>query len=143
MSFQTFVTQRLAALTAMINAISTNAKKIDELPKQDPLVATSKFHVSRQGISEYLEIQQIIDKASVSSISYGQLLIFKAISNNDPAKKYVLEIDDVACGFMIGGVFIPFGKYLGGNKQVITSWDTSPMWLPDDPNIDPNADPNP
>ena len=41
MSFQTFVTQRLAALTAMMNAIATNAKKIDELPKQDPLVASS------------------------------------------------------------------------------------------------------
>lgn len=61
MSFQTFVTERLAALTAMMNAISTNAKKIDELPKQDPLVATSKVHVSKAGISEYLEIQQIIN----------------------------------------------------------------------------------
>lgn len=61
MSFQTFVTQRLSALTAMMNAIATNAKKIDELPKQDPLVVSSKFHVSRQGISEYLELQNLID----------------------------------------------------------------------------------
>ncbi|HEX8576988.1 MAG TPA: hypothetical protein VF677_11905 [Flavobacterium sp.] len=60
MSFQTFVTQRLAAITAMINAIATNAKKIDELPEQSDLNPASKLHVSRDGISESLEVEKII-----------------------------------------------------------------------------------
>lgn len=34
MSFQTFVTGRLAALTQALNAISINANTIDELPPE-------------------------------------------------------------------------------------------------------------
>ena len=60
MSFQTFVTQRLAAITAMMNAIATNAKKIDELPVQSDLHPASKFHVSRDGISESLEVEKLL-----------------------------------------------------------------------------------
>jgi hypothetical protein len=72
MSFQTFVTERLAAITAQLNAITTNAKKIDELPVQSNLDPASKLHVSRGGISESLEVQKII--SAVNAGSYDQLL---------------------------------------------------------------------
>jgi hypothetical protein len=78
MSFQTFVTERLAAITATINAIATNAKKIDELPVQENLNPASKIHVSRGGISESLEVQKIID--AVASGSYDQLLAIGEIT---------------------------------------------------------------
>jgi hypothetical protein len=72
MSFQSFVTERLAAITALLNAINTNAKKIDELPSQNTLDPSSKIHVSRDGISESLEVQEIIN--SINNNSYNQLL---------------------------------------------------------------------
>ncbi|MES2796651.1 MAG: hypothetical protein V4683_11825, partial [Bacteroidota bacterium] len=72
MDFKTFVTERLAALTANYNAIGTNAKKIDELPVQANLDPASKIHVSRGGDSESLTVQQIIN--AVSSGSYDKLL---------------------------------------------------------------------
>jgi len=78
MSFQKFVTQRLAAITAMINAIATNAKKIDELPVQSVLYPASKLHVSRNGNSESLEVQKIIDAAGSlydSLVSIGQITL--------------------------------------------------------------------
>ena len=61
MGFQEFVTERLAAITAQLNAISTNAKKIFELPAQSTLDPSSKIHVSRDGVSESLSLQKIID----------------------------------------------------------------------------------
>lgn len=72
MSFQTFVTERLTAITAMLNAISTNAKKIDDLPVQSNLDPSSKIHVSRSGNSESLTVQKIID--AINSNTYDQLL---------------------------------------------------------------------
>lgn len=64
MSFQTFVTQRLAAITAQMNALSQNAKRIFELPAQTNLVPTSKIHVDNSGVSQSLTLQQIVDFAS-------------------------------------------------------------------------------
>ena len=78
MNFQKFVTQRLAAITAMINAIATNAKKIDELPIQSVLNPASKIHVSRSGVSESLELQKIIDAAN--SLSYDRLIAIGTIT---------------------------------------------------------------
>lgn len=78
MSFQSFVTDRLAELTAKFNAIATNAKKIDELAVQNNLDPASKIHVSRGGISESLSVQKIID--AVSSGSYDKLLAIGEIT---------------------------------------------------------------
>jgi len=72
MSFQTFVTERLGDITARLNAIGTNAKKIDELPVQSTLDPASKIHVSKGGTSESLEVQKIID--SIVNKTYSQLL---------------------------------------------------------------------
>jgi len=71
MSFQTFVTERLAAITTALNAIGINAKKIDELPIQSNLDPASKIHVSRGGTSESLTIQKIVD--SVVDKTFSQL----------------------------------------------------------------------
>ncbi len=83
MSFQTFVTERLAAITATLNAISTNAKKIDELPVQELLNSFSKIHVSNNGISESLSIQKIIDvildNTTNQIISIGEITL---VANN-------------------------------------------------------------
>lgn len=78
MSFQTFVTERLAAITAQLNAIAANAKKIFELPVQSTLDPTSKIHVSRGGTSESLEIQKIID--AIAQGNFSQLLSVGEIS---------------------------------------------------------------
>lgn len=78
MSFQTFVTKRLAAITAQLNAIATNSKRIFELPVQTNLDPTSLIHVSRDGISESLEVQKIIN--AVVSGSYDQLLAIGEIT---------------------------------------------------------------
>lgn len=75
MSFQTFVTERLAAITALINAISTNAKKIDELTPQTNLDNSSKIHVSRSGESESITVQQILDTVETVSTQYLNQLI--------------------------------------------------------------------
>jgi len=72
MSFQTFVTERLAAITTALNAIGTNAKKIDELPIQSTLDPASKIHVSRGGTSESVTIQKVVD--SVVEKTFSQLL---------------------------------------------------------------------
>jgi len=72
MSFITFVTERLADITARLNAIGTNAKKIDELPVQSTLDTASKIHVSKGGTSQSLSVQKIID--AVNSGSYDKLI---------------------------------------------------------------------
>lgn len=86
MSFQTFVTQTLAAITERLNAITTNAKKIDELPVQEVINTSSKIHVSRQGISESLAIGQIIEAVANSTFDEviavgGTTLTFNASTN--------------------------------------------------------------
>mgnify|MGYP000656172990 CR=1 FL=1 len=78
MSFQSFVTERLAAITVILNQIGTNAKKIDELPAQTTLDPASKIHVSKSGTSQSLEIQKIIN--AISEGNYSQLLSVGEIS---------------------------------------------------------------
>jgi len=55
-----------------LNAIDLNAKKIDELPHQLVLQTLSKLHVSNQGTSEYLEVQQIVD--AVTALTYDRIV---------------------------------------------------------------------
>jgi len=72
MGFQEFVTERLAAITAQLNAIAVNAKKIFELPVQSTLDPSSLIHVSRDGVSESLSVQKIID--AINSESYDKII---------------------------------------------------------------------
>lgn len=53
----------------------------------------------------------------------GEFQIFKNPINNDPAKKYILEIKDVFIGF-VAGQFIK-GVYLGGDTNNLESYDVS------------------
>lgn len=78
MSFQTFVTEQLALLNGRYNAITTNAKKIDELPAQSTLFPGSKIHVSKNGDSAYITIQQIIN--SVTNNLYDQIISIGTIT---------------------------------------------------------------
>ncbi|MCC9066277.1 pyocin knob domain-containing protein [Flavobacterium piscisymbiosum] len=72
MSFQSFITQQVAALTERLNAIANNAKKIIELPWQSVLRPESEIHVSDAGTSFKIKIQQIFDW--FYSIRQNQLL---------------------------------------------------------------------
>lgn len=77
MGWQTDITKLVASLTEKVNAISTNAKRIFELPSQNNLDPASLIHVSRGGVSESLSVQKIID--AVSSGTYNQLLLIGEI----------------------------------------------------------------
>jgi len=72
MGFESFVTERLAAITETLNAYNTNAKTIAELPAQNTLDPSSLIHVSRGGVSEKLAIQKIID--SILSYQFNKLI---------------------------------------------------------------------
>jgi hypothetical protein len=61
MSFQSYVIERLTAISEALNLISAKAKSIDDLPVQSTLDPSSKIHVSRDGESESLQIQKIVD----------------------------------------------------------------------------------
>lgn len=78
MGFQEFVTQRLSALTEAINSFKQNAKKIDELAKQNVLDPASRIHVSRDGISERIDVQQLID--SIKDNAYNQIIFIGQIT---------------------------------------------------------------
>lgn len=80
-----------------------------------------------EGINDiYNSINNITNSAMF--VPFRLFRIFKHPTNTAAANKYILEINDVAEGFLSNGTFIPFGKYLGGDIQDIASWDTSPMW---------------
>lgn len=97
MSFEKYITQELASLKSRLNAIAVNAKKIIEFPRQITLDPASLLHVSRGGISESIEIQQIIN--SISLGSYNQLLFVEEI---------ILDVQEVTipsgAQWIIGGV---------------------------------------
>lgn len=57
MSFQTLVLEKLAQLNSAYNSLLSNSKKIEELPAQTSLDLTSKFAVSRGGVSEHIPLQ--------------------------------------------------------------------------------------
>lgn len=63
MSFETQITQLVATLTARLNTIAEQAKKIFELDWQNPLITSSEIHVSNAGTSQKINVQQIIDAA--------------------------------------------------------------------------------
>lgn len=83
MNWQSQITQQIANLTNRLNAITTNAKKIFELPWQSSLDTSSEIHVSKSGTSEKVNIQQIIDAAL--SVRQNQLVSIGTItvSGND------------------------------------------------------------
>lgn len=97
MSFQTFVTQQLGSITSMLNSLSTNAKKIDELPAQSSLNSSSKIHVSIGGVSQYITVSQLM--AAFSNSNVDRLLF---IGDIPPIVSNVLSIPPAGC--IIDGV---------------------------------------
>lgn len=61
--------------------------------------------------------------AKVKVLQAGEFIIFKAVGN----ELLTLEINDFGCGLLTDGNFVPFGKYLGGNPNLVASWNTSPI----------------
>lgn len=75
--------QQVALLTQRLNDITVQARKIPELPTQNPLVTGSLIHVSESGVSKYISVQQILD--AIFSIRQNQLVSVGtiAVSGND------------------------------------------------------------
>lgn len=78
MSWQTDITQAVANLTNRLNAITEGAKKIFELTWQSSLNPASEIHVSIGGVSQKINIQQIVD--AILSFRQNQLLSIGTIS---------------------------------------------------------------
>lgn len=66
MSSISILTQKIAALTTLVNGLITNAKKIDELPAETYLNPSSKVHISINGVSKSLSVYQLIN-----AVRYG------------------------------------------------------------------------
>ena len=56
-------------------------------------------------------------------VPVGGFVVFKVAPNTGDN----LEIGDIGAGMLADGNFVPFGKYLGGDDQIIDNWNTSPM----------------
>jgi hypothetical protein len=70
---------------------------------------------------------------TVESINFkpvGQFTIHKHPQNNDANEANVLQVNDVGFGFFSDGTFMPFGMYLGGDPNIVDSWNTSSMFTP-------------
>ena len=80
MSFETLVIERLTAITNKLNDIQVNAKRTEEFPEQELLVPTSKMRVSKGGVSEWLEIQKLIDAIALIVKDNGVVIL---VSKND------------------------------------------------------------
>jgi hypothetical protein len=61
MSSLAYLSEKVAANTELLNQIIANSKRTEEFAEQSPLVPTSKIRVSNAGVSEWLEIQKILD----------------------------------------------------------------------------------
>ncbi|MBF7090446.1 SGNH/GDSL hydrolase family protein [Flavobacterium sp. ALJ2] len=104
MSFQTIITQQIAALTERFNAIAKKAKKIDELPKQNVLDPESRIHVSRGGVSERIDLHQITEPIEkkldrVSSVSDKSKIYIK----NADGTQAMMDIDEPDYEFIYSG----------------------------------------
>ena len=99
------------------------------------------IHYINEIASSHTGKYELVKKISLAHLhteaNYLKFQIFKAVENTENG----LEVGDVAVGFLTNGTFIPFGKYLGGDIQDVTnSWDTSPMWLPNESGEEPGND---
>lgn len=72
MSFESVITQAVTNLTNRLNEIVEQARTILQLPDQENLNSGSFIHVSRNGTSEKITVQQILDAAL--SFRQNQLL---------------------------------------------------------------------
>lgn len=72
MSFQTLVLQRLSQLNELYNSLVSNSKKIEELPAQTSLDLSSKFAVSRAGVSEHIPLELLA--TAFANNTYNRIL---------------------------------------------------------------------
>lgn len=78
MSEYSDLANKVAQLTQRLNDITVQARKIPELPEQNPLVPSSLLHASNNGTSQKIVVQQILDAAL--SYRQNQLLSIGTIS---------------------------------------------------------------
>lgn len=79
------LTQKVLNLTQLFQQMLNLAKKIDELPEQTALDGASRIHVSKNGISQRLDVQKIID--SIANVSYNRLVAIGSLTIDGGALK--------------------------------------------------------
>lgn len=76
------VFERLISITNTLNQIIANSKRTEELPEQTNLVPTSLIRVSNDGVSQWLEIQKLINSingiVSTNGIEVWSAQIYEA-----------------------------------------------------------------
>lgn len=77
----TQLAQKLAGVIQQVQNIISLGKRIIEFPTQETLEPASYIHVSRNGISEKLEIQKIID--AIANLDYDRLISVGLLSIDD------------------------------------------------------------
>lgn len=120
MNFQNFVISRLTALTSAINAMVSNAKKIEEFPHQSVLNANSKIHVSINGVSQHLTIAQILAQSNSSPIAPMELRVIARGPTNNSGNDLAGDIVKGWGTFDSAtntGVYWKEAIYLGGNRS--------------------------
>jgi len=126
MSFQTLVTERLAALTAIINAISANAKKIDELPESTTIEANAKFHISVDGDSKQMLVSKITDLITDSQTQINSInTIITNLTNELNALNLLVNMPIVYTNYPIHSDFL-----LEVNKITVTIATNGSFILP-------------
>lgn len=77
--------------------------------------------------TQLMPITELLSKMTPQGFSFGKLQIFKHHSNTDSTKVNILEIKDVAAGWLSHTLFLPFGQYKGGEISDVENWDGSPF----------------
>ena len=74
---------KVNSLTVLVNSITTNAKKIEELPEASlPLASNSFFHVSQNGSSKKVSATDVVSTATgTAEYPYQSPTIWKASGN--------------------------------------------------------------
>lgn len=92
----------------------------------------AEFDVTDSSITEVVDVTNFwvtkADKSDFNIVKNGTFTIYKNQLNTNPLTLNVLEILDVAIGWLPNTqIFIPVGQYLGGDVTDINNWNTSPM----------------
>lgn len=106
-------------LTATVNSIITNAKKITELSDATvPLNGTDYFQVSQGGVSKKVQASDVGAGGSQGKIQFGNFLIFGASGNTSTS----LQSGDIVQGWFSTTEFWVASRYNSGDPALKASY---------------------
>ena len=111
---------KVNALTVLVNSISTNAKKIDDLPgATTPLSGTDYFHIAQGGVSYKVAASEVGGGGTSSNIiSYQTPIIWKGSGNSGLS----LEVGDGVTRWWSATEFWKLAIYNGGTTTLKASY---------------------